>query len=52
MGKDKMSEYLTHYGVLGMKWGVRRTKGQLGYRTTGISSALAKRANKKVDAGF
>lgn len=43
---------LKHYGILGMKWGVRRTKEQLGYRSKSISSALARRANEKVDAGF
>ncbi len=43
---------LAHHGILGMKWGVRRTKEQLGYRPKGISSALARRANKKVDASF
>lgn len=27
-----MENYLRHYGVLGMKWGVRRSREQLGYR--------------------
>lgn len=43
---------LYHYGVKGMKWGVRRTPAQLGYRSTGIKSALARRSNEKVDESF
>ena len=34
--------YLAHYGVLGMKWGVRRTAAQLGNRIRG-KRAQAKR---------
>ena len=41
---------LYHYGVPGMKWGVR--KKQYDYKTTSIRSALARRSNEKVDRGF
>ena len=39
---------LMHYGVLGMKWGKRKSS----YHSTGIRSALARRSNEKVDKSF
>ena len=42
------SDELYHYGVLGMKWGKRKSN----YRSTGIKSAIARRKNEKVDEGF
>ena len=49
---NPLSNYLTHHGILGQKWGVRRTPAQLGYSSTGIKSAIAKKKNAKVDEGF
>lgn len=36
--------YLMHYGVRGMKWGVRKTPEQLGYRSSGRRTASGKAA--------
>lgn len=38
-----MDDELMHYGVKGMKWGVRRTPAQLGHRT---SSGTGKKSSK------
>ena len=42
------NEELMHYGIPGMKWGKRKSS----YRSTGLRSAMARRSNEKVDAGF
>lgn len=39
---------LYHYGVLGMKWGKRKSN----YRSTSIRSAVARKQNEKVDKSF
>ena len=47
------SEYLEHYGVLGMKWGVRRTPAQLGHLTaTGARKVgnMVSKGTKKVSS--
>lgn len=45
------TEYLCHYGVKGMKWGVRRTREQLGHGKNGlkkaVDSALIKELQKR-----
>lgn len=63
-----MNNELIHYGVLGMKWGIRRyqkpdgsltgagksrySKDSTQYKSTGVKSAIARRANEKIDKGF
>ena len=45
-----MNNELYHYGIPGMKWGVRKDKPS--YRSIGVRSALARRSNEKVDKSF
>ena len=44
-------EEIFHYGIKGMKWGVRKDR-QPGYKSTSIKALLAKRSNDKVDKSF
>ena len=46
-----MQYELYHWGVKGMKWGVRK-KQNVGYKSTSIKSALSRRQNEKVDKSF
>lgn len=43
-----MNNELYHYGVKGMKWGVRKD----GYRSHGVRAVIARKSNKRVDKGF
>ena len=45
---SQSSDELYHYGVLGMKWGKRKSN----YHSTSVRSAIARKKNQKVDDGF
>lgn len=50
-----MEYELYHWGVKGMKWGVRKDRtgtSKVGYKSTSVKSALSRRSNEKVDKSF
>ena len=44
-----MNEYLKHYGILGMRWGVRRTTAQLGNLSKKDNKWVKKNTDKVTD---
>lgn len=52
MWQYQKTDELYHYGILGMKWGRRKGASQLGYNSTSIRSAIAKKQNARIDSNF
>lgn len=50
MNEEHREQYLMHYGVLGMKWGVRRKKDKQSSSKNNIKQPKANAKAKKIDA--
>ena len=51
MSEEFKMDELYHYGIKGMRWGIRRTPDQLGYRSSSSGSSKTKDRISRINAG-